>query len=77
MSDTFKWLLWLIGLILLLWVSLGVNSCRKADFGGWEGFRKWLPQYLDSDQHDELKKAMAQDSVKIRFFEYSWKMNRQ
>lgn len=38
MSDTFKWLLWLIGLILLLWISLGVDSCRNADLGGWEGF---------------------------------------
>ena len=44
------------------------------DFGGAAGLRKWLPQYLDDD---ELKEKITQNKLKVRFFEYSWKMNRQ
>lgn len=44
------------------------------DFGGWEGLRQWLPQYLEDET---LKERLAQDKVKVRFFEYSWKMNKQ
>ena len=45
------------------------------DFGGWDGLRTtWLPQYL---QDEELKAKLAKNKLKVRFFEYSWKMNRQ
>ena len=33
MSDSIKWLLWILGLILLLWMAVGVDSCRER---GWE-----------------------------------------
>ena len=33
MSDSFKWLLWILGLILLLWAAVSVDSCRER---GWE-----------------------------------------
>ena len=33
MSDSIKWLLWILGLIALLWCSLTMESCRK---NGWE-----------------------------------------
>jgi outer membrane protein OmpA-like peptidoglycan-associated protein len=35
MSDSIKWLLWILGLILLLWMGIGVDSCREH---GWEPF---------------------------------------
>lgn len=44
------------------------------DFGGWDGLRKWLPQYLEDG---EIKEKISQDKVKVRFFEYDWTMNRQ
>eukprot|EP00977_Amphora_coffeiformis_P000953 scaffold202_cov180-Amphora_coffeaeformis.AAC.5 len=44
------------------------------DFGGAQELRKWLPQYLEDE---ELKEKFAQNKLKVRFFEYSWKMNRQ
>ena len=44
------------------------------DFGGADGLRKWLPQYLDDDN---LKEKFAKNKLKVRFFEYNWKMNRQ
>lgn len=33
MSDSVKWLLWLLGMILMLWTGLGWESCRQQ---GWE-----------------------------------------
>lgn len=33
MSDSIKWLLWILGLILLLWMGIGVDSCRESS---WE-----------------------------------------
>jgi len=33
MSDSIKWLLWILGLILLLWMGVGVDSCRESS---WE-----------------------------------------
>ena len=33
MSDSIKWLLWILGLILLLWMGVGLDSCRER---GWE-----------------------------------------
>jgi len=33
MSDSIKWLLWILGLICLLWMGLGMESCREY---GWE-----------------------------------------
>ncbi len=33
MSDSIKWLLWILGLILLLWTGISVESCRER---GWE-----------------------------------------
>ncbi len=33
MSESIKWLLWILGLIALLWLSLGAESCRER---GWE-----------------------------------------
>jgi outer membrane protein OmpA-like peptidoglycan-associated protein len=33
MSDSIKWLLWILGLILLLWLGIGVDSCRE---NSWE-----------------------------------------
>ena len=44
------------------------------DFGGWDGLREWLPQYLDDD---ELKEKITQNKVTVRFFEYNWIMNKQ
>ena len=44
------------------------------DFGGWDGLRQWLPQYLEDES---LKKKIAENKVTVRFFEYSWNMNRQ
>jgi hypothetical protein len=46
------------------------------DFGGWHGLQQWLPLYLDEE--DPLRKRLAaHKTVSLRFFEYSWKMNRQ
>ena len=44
------------------------------DFGGWHGLRQWLPQYLDDET---LKEKIAQNKVSVRYFEYSWIMNKQ
>ena len=44
------------------------------DFGGWDGLREWLPQFLDDD---ELKSKIEKNQVAVRFFDYSWQMNRQ
>ena len=42
------------------------------DFGGWEGLRKWLPQYLEDG---EAKTRIEKDAVALRFFEYNWETN--
>mmetsp|Transcript_25069 Transcript_25069/g.52119 ORF Transcript_25069/g.52119 Transcript_25069/m.52119 type:complete len:300 (-) Transcript_25069:252-1151(-) len=44
------------------------------DFGGWEGLMKWLPQYLEDG---DAKARIERDAAAVRFFEYSWEMNRK
>lgn len=44
------------------------------DFGGWDGIREWLPQFVDDGT---LKSQIAKNTVKLRFFEYDWQMNRK
>lgn len=33
MSDSIKWLFWILGLVLLLWMGIGLDSCRESS---WE-----------------------------------------
>ncbi|KAL7576365.1 hypothetical protein ACA910_018176 [Epithemia clementina (nom. ined.)] len=47
----------------------------EDDFGGWDGLRTWLPQFLEDG--DEAKTKIEQNAVKVRFFTYNWQMNRK
>ena len=44
------------------------------DFGGWDGLRQWLPQFLEDG---EVKSKIETNAVAVRFFDYSWQMNRK
>eukprot|EP00527_Entomoneis_sp_CCMP2396_P009250 CAMPEP_0198138240 /NCGR_PEP_ID=MMETSP1443-20131203/1656_1 /TAXON_ID=186043 /ORGANISM="Entomoneis sp., Strain CCMP2396" /LENGTH=292 /DNA_ID=CAMNT_0043799935 /DNA_START=140 /DNA_END=1018 /DNA_ORIENTATION=+ len=44
------------------------------DFGGWEGLRQWLPQYIEDE---EVKSRIQKDDVAVRFFDYNWETNRK
>eukprot|EP00523_Entomoneis_sp_CCMP467_P014365 CAMPEP_0168781086 /NCGR_PEP_ID=MMETSP0725-20121227/8455_1 /TAXON_ID=265536 /ORGANISM="Amphiprora sp., Strain CCMP467" /LENGTH=296 /DNA_ID=CAMNT_0008830953 /DNA_START=138 /DNA_END=1028 /DNA_ORIENTATION=+ len=43
------------------------------DFGGWDGLREWLPKYLEDG---EAKTRIEKNTAVVRFFDYSWEMNR-
>ena len=48
------------------------------DFGGWNGgLQEWLAQYLKDNETGGIQKQLAANKIKkVRYFEYSWKMNR-
>lgn len=44
-----------------------------ADFGEWKGIQNFLPQYIEDEN---IKARVAKGDVKVRYFEYSWQINR-
>jgi hypothetical protein len=50
---------------IFLWFS--------EDFGGLEAVNKWIPQFVADDG---MKQSIIEGSPAVRFFDYSWKINR-
>jgi hypothetical protein len=44
-----------------------------SDFGGWNGIRHYLPQFMSDD---ELAKKITKNQVAVRYFKYDWAINR-
>ena len=43
------------------------------DFGGLKGIRKFLPPFLEDES---LKARLEKGNISVRYFDYSWKINR-
>lgn len=44
-----------------------------ADFGQWQGIRKFLPQFIEDEN---LKARVVKGDVSVRYFDYGWQINR-